>query len=241
MTLTPDNNDSGDGAPGADPAGAVVDTDLPRQPRVVLRALVGVALVIGMAAGYVAMGRQKAVRQAEAIDVVVQAGGRVYLDYQWQAGEPVPDAQPPQAAWIRRLIGNTLLDRAVAVDLRGVEQPDDMARSLLLLPYVCHIRADDTTLSDTSLSLWRGKLGLTGLDLQGTRVTDTGVESLSRLTQLTTLSLARTAVSDESISSLARLKRLKLLDLSGTQVTSDAVGRLRGLLPKCRVRMTDDE
>jgi Leucine-rich repeat (LRR) protein len=83
--------------------------------------------------------------------------------------------------------------------------------------------------------VWRRMPGLTGLDLQGTRITDAGVESLARLAQLTTLSLARTAISDKAVLALARLKRLERLDLSDTQVTPDALDRLRTLLPKCRI------
>jgi hypothetical protein len=224
-----------DDAHGSEPADTAVDTGPPRRPRVFVRAFVGVVLVACMAVGYIAMGRQKAAKQAEAIEAVVQAGGRVYLDYQWHAGEPTVNAKPPQAAWVRRLVGDAMLARAVAVDLRGVEQPDAVVQSLRLLPYLRHIDAGNTALSDASLSVWRRMSGLTGLDLQGTRITDAGVESLARLAQLTTLSLARTAISDKAVLALARLKRLERLDLSDTQVTPDALDRLRTLLPKCRI------
>ena len=224
-----------DDAHGSDPEDATIDANPPRRPRILVRAFVGVVLVICMAVGYIAMGRQKAAKQAEAIDAVVQAGGRVYLDYQWHSGEPTTNAKAPQAGWVRRLVGDVMLDRAVAVDLRGVEQPDAVAKSLLLLPYLRHINAGNTALSDASLSVWRRMPGLTGLDLQGTRITDAGVENLAYLAQLTTLSLARTAISDKAVLALSRLKRLERLDLSGTQITPDAVSRLREMLPKCRV------
>ena len=101
---------------------------------------------------------------------------------------------PPEAAWARRLVGDDMLNRAVAVDLRGVEQPDTVAESLLLLPYLHHVNAANTRLSDASLDVLRRMPGLTELDLQGTRVTDAGIANLASLTQLTTLSLARTTV-----------------------------------------------
>lgn len=218
-----------------EPAEAANAASVPARRAIFTRTSVGVLLAVCIAAGYLAMGRQKALRQAEAIDVVVQAGGQVYLDYQWQGGKPVPDAEPPQAAWVRALVGDTMLNRAVAVDLRGVQRPDDIAPSLLLLPYLLHIRADDTRLSDASLAVWRQKAGLKSLELPGTQVTDAGVESLGRLTQLSFLSLARTAVSDKSIPVLVRFRRLERLDVSGTHITSDAVDSLRAQLPKCQV------
>jgi len=203
-----------------------------------VRVIVGIVLVVGMAAGYIVMSRQKAAKQAEAIHAVVQAGGRVYLDYQWKDGQPVPDAKPLQAKWLRQLVGDTMLNRAVAVDLRGIEQPDAVARCLPLLPDLRHIIAADTPISDESLVTWRRMPGLTGLDLQGTQITDAGVEHLAHLLQLTTLSLARTAVSDTSVVPLSRLRRLERLDVTGTLVSKDAVNRLRALLPKCHVSGT---
>ncbi|MHB0955111.1 MAG: leucine-rich repeat domain-containing protein [Pirellulaceae bacterium] len=207
-----------------------------RRPRIMLRVVLGVLLVVGMLSGWVAMGRQKAGKQAEAIETLVQAGARVYFDYQWKQGAPVADAVPPEARWVRRLMGDAMLDRAVAVDLRSVEQPDVIAQSLLLLPYLYHINAANTPLSDASLDVWRRLPGLTELDLQNTQVTDTGVADLVNLTQLTTLSLARTRITDESISTLSRLWHLQQLDLSGTLVTDAARKRLRARLPRCRVK-----
>ena len=72
-----------------------------------------------------------------------------------------------------------MLDQAVAVDLREVEQPDAVAQSLLLLPYLHTVRADDTALSNASLTLWSGTPGLTHLNLAGTQVTDAGIDSIS--------------------------------------------------------------
>jgi hypothetical protein len=198
------------------PTDTTVDAIPPPRPRVFVRVIIGIVLVIGMAAGYVAMGRQKAAKQAEAIEAVVQAGGRVYLDYQWHNDQPVPDAQPPQAMWLRRLVGDAMLNHAVAVDLRGVKQPDAVAQSLLLLPYLRHINAAGSSVSDASLAIWRRMPGLTQLDLHGTRITDAGVEYLSHLRQL------------------------KRVDLTDTSVSNDAVKRLRAALPKCEVNADDE-
>ncbi len=231
MTSTPGLPDTPSRPPVNDTEGQARDTDQaassPARPRVSLRVLVGAALVIGMAAGYIAMGRQKALRQAEAIEVVRQAGGRVYLDYQWRDGQPVPEAPPPYAAWLRRLVGDTMLNHAVAVDLRGAQLSVAVARSLLLLPYLHHINAADTVVADDTLALWCRMPGLKSLDLQGTPITDAGMEHLGRLPQLTTLSLARTAVSDRSVPALSRLRRLQQLDLANTAISPEGMRQLR--------------
>jgi hypothetical protein len=211
------------------------DTVASRKPRIAFRVVLGILLVIGMLSGWVAMGRQKAGKQAEAIETLLRAGARVYFDFQWHQGSPVADAAPPEAAWARRLVGDDMLNRAVAVDLRGVEQPDTVAESLLLLPYLYHINAANTPLSDASLDVLRRMPGLTELDLQGTRVTDAGIANLASLTRLITISLARTAISDRSLLILAGLRRLRHLDLSGTPVTIAALTRFRVQWPQCRV------
>ncbi|MHB8973514.1 MAG: leucine-rich repeat domain-containing protein [Pirellulaceae bacterium] len=212
----------------------------PRKPRVAFRVVLGILLVVGMLSGWAAMGRQKAGKQAEAIERLLQAGARVYFDYQWKQGSPVADAVPPEAAWVRRLLGDDMLNRAVAVDLRGVEQPDTVANSLLLLPYLYHVNAANTPLSDAALDVLRRMPGLTELDLQGTRITDASSTNLARVTQLTTLSLARTTISDRSLPILAGLQHLQRLDLSGTPVTIAPLNRFRTQLPKCQVLSSDD-
>ena len=169
----------------------------PSRPRVFARVFVGIVLVIGMAAGYIAMGRQKTAKQAEAIDALVQAGGRVYFDYQWHAGEPVPDAVPPQAAWVGLLVGDAKLNRAVAVDLRGVEQPDALARPLLILPYLRHIHAADTA---SRTHRWPSGDGCPVLP-----------DWTCRVPRSRTLPSRRGVLGD-----LARLSRLARLDLNDT-------------------------
>ncbi len=211
--------------------------DPPRGParRVGLRVLLGLLLVGGMIYGWGAMGRQKALKQAEAMRALEQAGARLYLDYQWANGQAIPDGQPPQFAWLRRLVGPETLDRVVAVDLRGVEHPDDVGPWLLLLPYLTELNARDTALSD-QLLMTAGRLpGLTHADLSGTLVSDEGIARLGNLLQLTSLSLARTAVSDDCVAVLRRLKRLQQLDLSATQLSDAAVSQLAQQLPKCRI------
>ncbi len=201
----------------------------------VLRALFGLLLVGGMLYGWGAMSYQKARKQAEAVRAIEQAGGRVYLDYQWSDGQVIPDARPPQFGWLRDLVGPALLDRAVAVDLRGVEHPDDIVQWLLLLPYLTDMNARDTSLSDEALMTVRRLSSLTRADLAGTAVTSEGIARLGNLRRLASLSLAGTAVSDDCVEVLGGLKLLRQLDLSATQLSPSAVSKLAQRLPKCHM------
>ena len=171
--------------------------DVDGKPRAGLRAAIGVLLVLGMLAGWAAMGIQKAGRQADAVAVLRAAGASVYFDYQWKDGQPVPHGTPPEAAWLRRLLGDDFFDRAVAVDLRQTSDPDALAHHLLLLPYLTHINAADTRLTDVSLSFWRRMPGLTSIDLSGTQITAAGIQPLRRMPNLKQLRLERTVVAEE--------------------------------------------
>lgn len=167
------------------------------KPRAGLRAAIGILLVLGMLAGWAAMGIQKARRQADAVAALRAAGASVYFDYQWKNGQPVPNATPPEAAWLRSLLGDAFFDRAVAVDLRQASDPDALAHHFLLLPYLTHINAADTRLTDSSLAVWRRLPGLTSVDLSGTRITAGGIQPLRRMPNLKQLRLERTAVAEE--------------------------------------------
>lgn len=167
------------------------------KPRAAWRAAIGVFLVLAMLAGWAAMGVQKARRQAEAVAALRAAGASVYFDYQWKKGQAVPDAVPPEAPWLRRLLGDDFFDRAIAVDLRKTTDPDALAHHLLLLPYLTEINAADTPLTDASLAVWCRMPGLTSVDLQGTQITAAGLQPLRRMPYLKQLLLARTAVAEE--------------------------------------------
>ncbi len=213
----------------------VASAETGRRPSVPLRVLLGVLLVAGMVCGWGMMGRQKTLKQVEAIQAIQQIEGDVYYSYQWSQGKLLPDAQPPQPQWLRRLVGPAAFDHAVAVDLRGVHEVDQALPWLLLLSSLTDVNLSNTSAADDSLHIISRLAGLSQLDLSGTAVTDEGIAPLTRLRQLTSLSLARTIVSDHTLETLARMKQLRHLDLSATHVSEQGIARLRQELPKCRI------
>jgi hypothetical protein len=203
--------------------------------RLVLRLGVGVLLVAGMLWGCSAMRLQKSRKQAAARQAVQQAGGVVYLDYQWRNGRRIPDGQPTEATWLRNLLGDAFFDRVVAVDLRRVEELGKVLDALRLLPYLTELNFQDTPLDDSILKEICRLRTVKRLDLSGTAVTDEGIFHLRNLGGLVHLSLARTAVSDQSKSSLMTLQQLKYLDLSATAVSQKTATAIRAALPRCDV------
>jgi hypothetical protein len=67
------------------------------------------------------------------------------------------------------------------------------------------------------------------VDLEGTRVTDAGLETLKELNQLVTLALGNTKITDAALENLEGLNRLEALDLSATKVSDAGLERLKGM------------
>ena len=126
-------------------------TDEQPQPRKILRAVIGVLLIAGMACGYWSMGRQRSAKQNKASERLEQCGGRVYLEYEWRDGAPDPQPIPPTQTWARRTFGDTWFDRVVAVDLTNVQRIDEAMPMLRWLPYLESVNARSTPMGDEAM------------------------------------------------------------------------------------------
>ena len=202
-----------------------------------VRTAIGVLAVAGMLYGWAAMGRQKSLREHEAIRAVIAAGGTVYYDYQWEQGEIKEDGQPQQARWLRWLLGPEILDPAVAVELNHGAEHAELIRWLRLMPSLRWLSCGGP-LSEADVASIGRMASLESLLLPGTGVTDTGVQELCHLSKLQHLSLASTAVTDQGLESLLGLRNLRRFDLSDTQVSPDAITHFQQKLPKCFIVAT---
>ena len=70
------------------------------------------------------------------------------------------------------------------------------------------------------------------LDVEGTKITDAGLEHLKGMTDLVTLKLGRTGITDAGLSHLEGMTRLRNLGLEDTKVTEAGVKRLREAIPQ---------
>jgi hypothetical protein len=77
--------------------------------------------------------------------------------------------------------------------------------------------------------------GLVWLNLNGTKITDEGLDPVLKLTHLTQLRLDETDITDAGLLKLARLKQLKTLNVYKTRVTDEGVKKLQAELPELDV------
>lgn len=75
---------------------------------------------------------------------------------------------------------------------------------------------------------------LTSLGLCTTKITDAGLEHLTRL-KLTKLDLAATSITDAGVKHLIQLKGLAVLRLGDTRLTQTGFDAIRKALPKCKI------
>jgi len=68
-----------------------------------------------------------------------------------------------------------------------------------------------------------------------TKITDSGLKSIERLSRLTHLDLSGTAITDRGLWRLKSMSALKDLGLSRTNVTAAGVAELQKSLPNCTI------
>lgn len=88
---------------------------------------------------------------------------------------------------------------------------------------------------DDQLRHLKGLSKLTNIGLDGTRVTDEGMEFIGSMKHVRWLAIRDTAVSDAGLASLKELPLLSYLHLEGTKVTDNQIADLKTILPNCVV------
>ena len=191
-------------------------------------------MVVAVPCSWLAVERDQARKQREAVDEIKKAGGTVLYDYQFDyrvepfAAGPAP-AKPFGPAWLRNVLGGDLLADVTNVYLPNSEVSDTRLEHLKRLPQLQVLNLNGTTAGDDEMEILKGLTQLRGLYLRDTKVSDAGLEHLKGLTQLQLLSLDHTKVSDVGLEHLMGLPQLHRLELDHTKVSNAGLEYLKGL------------
>jgi hypothetical protein len=183
------------------------------RPRLSLRALMVVVLIIGGWLGWIV---HRARVQREVVLAIKQAGGRVFYD-----SESDVDTVPKRTIWAPRWLVESLgIDQFSSVSAVWFNKPgaDEVAGHLARLPALDLVNFDESDLSDSGLSRLRG-LDLHYVSLFQTKVTDAGVRHVRAMTNLEDLGLSSTSIGDAAMAHVATLPKLAALSVSDTNVT----------------------
>lgn len=126
-------------------------------------------------------------QRARAVAMIENCGGTATYDYQWSPSKAwLPHAIPPGPRWIRQLLGDHFRANVVEVQLfagskkRPEAFTDAEAKQLSVLTEIKWLVLMDTKLTDTGLKHLGTLKKLERLDVEGSPVTEAGVQGLHR-------------------------------------------------------------
>jgi internalin A len=217
--------------------------------RISVRALILLVFVFAVWLGHAV---HRARLQRDAVVAVERAGGAIRYDWQFQNGRLIARATPRVPRWLVDFLGIDHFGNVVAVDLRGCGHIIDLSKTWegesipcdtdQVLAHVGNLgRLEDlclegSSVSDTGLERLEGLSRLRRLNLDYTRVTDAGLAHLRGLSGLEHLDLFEAPVTDGGLAHLEGLTKLRWLSLSNTEATDAGMQALLQRIPKLRIR-----
>ncbi len=221
-----------------------------------LRSLLLFVVVCAIPCSWVAVRRERAWRQRQAVKAIETPrasglNGSVWYDYEiGPSGFPVPGAEPPYPRWMRRALGDDFFADVVEADapcnfgcehlenlprlrrlvLRGKEFGDEDLQHLAGLKELRSLKLSRSSVGDAGLQRLEKLTQLQELNLSATiNVTDAGLKSLGRLGRLRSLNLGCTGITDAGLRHIRTLRELERLDLAFTHVGDAGLENLEGL------------
>ena len=237
-----------------------------------VRSLFLLTLLVALGLGWFMTEFRRAKRQTEAVAEIIGSGGTV--DYDWAfGGYDSPSRFETQRRWLASVVDEGFLAYVVGVDY--VPFPDNLDHGayqtvdanlapLERLPYVESLSLyKGLQITDAGLKHLEHLTRMRVLHLEGTAITDDGLQRLRAMSQLEELSisdcprisgrglevlrqfaglrklsLAGAQITDVGLEQLEGLTQLKKLDVTYTGVTAAGVRRLRSALPRCKIDWT---
>ena len=181
-----------------------------------IRSVLAFSLASSIAVSWLAVQREKAQRQANAVEWAKNLGGGVRYSWEFESGNQLRNPEPPALEWLRRMLGIDFFSAVAEIDLDGSKTDDAGLERLKDLPRLTNLFLEHTNITDGGMVAIGGLPQLEYLRLSHTRVTDVGLEKLSGLFQLQILGVCDTKITDRGLKHLAGLPHLKNLLIEDT-------------------------
>jgi hypothetical protein len=182
-----------------------------------LRSLLLLVVAVALPCSWLAVEMKKAREQKAFVAAIGESGGILHFDWQYdKESAPLPNARPPEPAWLRGWLGEDFFAEVVSVSYNE-----------FLSAFVSPRQLWQAT--DTELAQLEGLTELQSLSLNGNQVTDAGLAHIAGLTRLHYLYLNDTQVTDAGLAYIAGLPQLQYLHLNGHQVTDAGLVYIAGL------------
>jgi hypothetical protein len=219
-----------------------------------IRSLLVLVVVVAVPCSWMAVERERAKTQKEAVEAIQRSAGLVFYDYQIGApGVVVRNSGPPGPAALRSLLGDDFFAVVIEASLGngGIEQVGRLPHlrrlnisvpikdaDLVHVEGLSELRELDLgglSITDAGLEHLRFLKQLQYLGIWGTKVTNAGLRHLKALSELRRLNLSDTRVTDAGLQYVMGLPQLQELDLTSTKVTGEGVAKLQQTLPNCKI------
>lgn len=215
-----------------------------------LRSLLVLVVVVAIPCSWMAVEMKAAKRQKEAVEAILKMKGDTRYDWEVDVDDfynPLPNAEPPEPAWLRSVLGNDCCwsVKYVWLGVYSESQKDvvlgsDESQSCIItdeglenLRVLNQLESlsfsYNQLITDAGLANLEGMIQLRELSLNSTPITDAGLVHLAGLPRLQTLELCGTPITDAGLAHLAGLPQLQTLDLRDTQITDSGLAYLAGL------------
>lgn len=135
------------------------------------------------------------------------------------AGTPVSDESLAEVSKLYRVL---------TVNLSDSKMSDDQIHYIAHLPQVATLLLTNTPVTDAGVKQL-GTSNVKNLYLNGTNVTDQGLEDVAKMSSIQVLNLSKTKVTDKGLKPLLSLNNLVWLLLSDTDITDSGLDALAGM------------
>ena len=101
--------------------------------------------------------------------------------------------------------------------------------------HTVNLREADIVIDDQWVKKLTGQTKLVDLNLEGSDITDSALETLSKLSSLETLDLSETLITDRALDTLKNMHHLKVLALTSTQCSQEKIREIRAAMLNTRI------
>ena len=215
-----------------------------------IRTLFLVALILGVAGGWLGAKRLESKKRRLAIstlsDVLVKGGylnsvadetNSQWMRFRTRGMETIEfdhsSFEIPR--WITTITGPECFQSVSRINLSGFPVTDNDITKISHLRETKSLDLQRTMIGDAGVAAFGKLKSLKFICLGQSKITDKGLECLSKHQHLTTVVLWKNDISDEGIRHLANIRGLKKLNVCATKVTDTGVAKLQDALPECEI------
>lgn len=202
-----------------------------------LRTLLIVVTLFALACSWFAVKMREAERQKQAKQAILEIGGDVRYDFEFDSAGEETDADGPSGpAWLIQLLGEDFFKNVVAVEIPADHLDKEMLSQLLMMPRLKAVQLQCKFTRDSDLTLLNELPQLRKVTFYHAQMMDSELAELKGLKQVEVLEFHNVSISDAGLKHLKGLSNLKEFHYSYTDITAKGIQDLQKALPNLKIQ-----